>query len=99
MMCPYFMQVWASFIGANRGFLFVCLFLFFVFIETGFLSSFGAGPGTHLVDQAGLNQAALELTKIYPPLPPECGVLGVKVCATTAQLPIMFLFADLELAI
>ena len=37
------------------------------FLETGFLYSFGASPGTHSVDQAGI-----ELREIHLPLPPEC---------------------------
>ena len=38
----------------------------FCFFETRFLCSFGACPGTHSVDQAGL-----ELTEIRLPPPPE----------------------------
>ena len=41
--------------------------------ETGFLSSFGACPGTPSVAQAGL-----KLTEIHLPLPPECGMKGVR---------------------
>ena len=54
----------------SRGFfLFVCLlaFLFLFFFEIGFLCGFGACPGTHSVDQAGL-----KLTEICVPLPTEC---------------------------
>ncbi|EGV91633.1 hypothetical protein I79_012016 [Cricetulus griseus] len=43
------------------------------------LFSFGAYPGTHSRDQAGL-----ELTEIRLPLRP--GVLGLKACTTNARL-------------
>jgi hypothetical protein len=56
-------------------FLFVCFGLFF---ETGFLCVALAGcPGTHSVDQAGL--------KLRNPPASASQVLGLKVCATTAQ--------------
>ena len=42
------------------------LFCFVLFFITGFLYSFGAYPGIPSVDQAGL-----ELTEIFLPLPPE----------------------------
>ena len=37
------------------------------FFETGFLSNYGASPGTHSVDQADLR-----LTEIHLPLLPKC---------------------------
>ena len=49
----------------NFWVLFLCLFL--VFQDRFSLFSFGACPGTHSVDQAGL-----KLTEICLPLPPEC---------------------------
>jgi hypothetical protein len=56
----------------NLGRLFVCLF-----VETGFLCSPGC-PGTHFVDQAGL--------ELRNPLASASQVLGLKACATIAQL-------------
>jgi hypothetical protein len=44
---------------------FCCLFLFCFVLRQGFFSA--VWPGTHSVDQAGLN-----LTEIHLPLPPEC---------------------------
>jgi hypothetical protein len=56
--------------------LFVCLFLFlfFWFFETGFFCSPGC-PGTHSVDQAGL--------ELRNPPASASQVLGLKACATT----------------
>ena len=48
--------------------------------ETGFLCSFGACPGIHSVEQAGL-----ELTEIHLPASVS-QVLGLKACATTTRL-------------
>ena len=42
-------------------------FFFSSFFETVFLCSFGASPGTHSIDQAGL-----DLTEICLSLPPVC---------------------------
>jgi hypothetical protein len=58
------------------GFFFVCLFGFLVS-----LCSPGC-PGTHSVDQAGLELRS----------PPACAsrVLGLKVCATTARHKVQF---------
>jgi hypothetical protein len=50
------------------------LFFFFFFLETGFLCSSGC-PGTHFVDQAGL--------ELRNPPASASGVLGLKACATT----------------
>ena len=57
------------------------VFFFFWFFETGFLCSPGC-PGTHFVDQAGL-----ELRN--PPVSAS-QVLGLKACATTARLHLQF---------
>jgi hypothetical protein len=57
-----------------HSFFFVCL-LVFCFFETGFLCSPGY-PGTHFVDQAGL--------ELRNPPASASQVLGLKVCATTA---------------
>jgi hypothetical protein len=67
---------------------------FFWFFETGFLSLiylfrdrvslYSPGcPGTHSVDQAGL--------ELRNPPASASQVLGLKPCATTAQLPYLFL--------
>jgi hypothetical protein len=53
------------------------LFLFFVFWDRVSLCSPGC-PGTHFVDQAGL--------ELRNPLASASQVLGLKVCATTAHL-------------
>jgi hypothetical protein len=50
--------------------------LLLFFLETGFLCSPGC-PGTHSVDQAGLELRTLPAA--------ACQVLGLKVCTTTAQ--------------
>jgi hypothetical protein len=62
-------------------FLFVCLFVcfFFVFRDRVSLCSPGC-PGTHSVDQAGL--------ELRNPPASASQVLGLKACATTAQ-PVM----------
>jgi hypothetical protein len=65
--------------------LFVCLFGWF--FETGFLYSPGC-PGTHSVDQAGL--------ELRNPPASASRVLGLKACAITAQL---FVFRALYLYI
>jgi hypothetical protein len=59
--------------------LFVCLFVF----ETGFLRVALADPGTHSVDQAGL--------ELRNPPASAYQVLGLKACITTAQLVRQFL--------
>jgi hypothetical protein len=65
-------------------FFFVCLFVFlffvFLFFETGFLCSPGC-PGTHFVDQAGL--------ELRNPPASVSQVLGLKACATTPGLEIL----------
>jgi hypothetical protein len=57
--------------------LFVCLFVFvFVFFETGFLCvALAVCPGTHFVDQAGLELSNLPASASQ--------VLGLKACTTT----------------
>jgi hypothetical protein len=52
-----------------------CCFLFVLFFETGFLCVVLADPGTHSVDQAGL--------ELRNPPASASRVLGLKVCATT----------------
>jgi hypothetical protein len=54
------------------------LFICFWFFETGFLCIAPACPGTHSVDQAGLELRNLPAS--------ASRVLGLKACATTAQL-------------
>jgi hypothetical protein len=58
-----------------------CLFVWlvgFVFFETGFLCVALAGcPGTHFVDQAGL--------ELRNPTPSASQVLGLKACTTTTR--------------
>jgi hypothetical protein len=61
--------------------LFVCFFWFLVFRDRVSLYSPGC-PGTHFVDQAGL-----ELRNL--PDSASC-VLGLKACATTAQQGVVF---------
>ena len=62
---PFFLPLNTFF---SKTLLFFLFFFFpFFFFKTGFLCSFGACPGTYLVDQAGL-----ELTEICLSLPPEC---------------------------
>jgi hypothetical protein len=56
---------------------------FFLFFETGFLCSPGC-PGTHFVDQAGLELRNLPASASQ--------VLGLKACATTARLCEFFCF-------
>jgi hypothetical protein len=56
---------------------FVLFFFFLVFSRQGFFNNPGC-PGTHLVDQAGL--------ELRNPPASASQVLGLKVCATTAQL-------------
>jgi hypothetical protein len=53
---------------------FVCLFVCF---ETGFLLCSPGCPGTHFVDQAGLELRNLPVSASQ--------VLGLKACTTTAQ--------------
>ena len=55
------------------SFSFIFFFFFFFFFETGFLY-----PGTHFVDQASLELRNLSASASQ--------VLGLKACATTAQL-------------
>jgi hypothetical protein len=59
--------------------LFVCLFV--LFFKTGFLCSPGC-PGTHFVDQAGL--------QLRNPPASASRMLGLKACATTARLKSTF---------
>jgi hypothetical protein len=68
-------------------FLFVCFFVFCCccFSETGFRNSPGR-PGTHFVDQAGL--------ELRNPPASASQVLGLKVCATAAQLGMEVLFRE-----
>jgi hypothetical protein len=54
---------------------FFFFFFFFWFFETGFLCVALACPGTHFVDQAGL--------ELRNPPASASGVLGLKACATT----------------
>jgi hypothetical protein len=71
-MCNTFRSVAHSFFFLFL-FLFACLFVLVWFFETGFLCSPGC-PGTHFVDQAGLelrNQPAS-----------ASQVLGLKACTT-----------------
>jgi hypothetical protein len=56
--------------------LFVCLFVF-CFFETGVSLCSSGYPGTHSVDQAGL--------QLRNPPASASQVLGLKACATTAQ--------------
>jgi hypothetical protein len=65
-----------------RSFVVVVLVFFFWFFKTGFLCSSGC-PGTHSVDQAGL--------ELRNPPAFASQVLGLKVCATTPDLPRRFL--------
>jgi hypothetical protein len=76
------------FITSSCFFSFLFFFFFFWFFERGFLCSPGC-PGTHFVDQAGL-----ELTN-----PPASAsqVLGLKVCATTAWPSSPFLTKGLHI--
>jgi hypothetical protein len=67
---------------------FVFVFLFFVFRDRVSLYSLGC-PGTHFVDQAGL-----ELRN--PPVSAS-QVLGLKACATTARLRSTFLSPDFNI--
>jgi hypothetical protein len=60
---------------------FVCLFWFF---ETGFLLCSPGCPGTHSVDQAGL--------ELRNPLASASQVLGLKACTTTALLAQFILY-------
>jgi hypothetical protein len=60
---------------------FVCLFVFLVFRDRVFLYSSGC-PGTHIVDQAGL--------ELRNPPASASGVLGLKACATTPGLHEVF---------
>ena len=48
------------------GYEFSFVVVLVLFFQTGFPCSFGGCPGTHSVDQAGL-----DLTEIRLPLPPE----------------------------
>jgi hypothetical protein len=61
--------------------LFVCLFVCFVFQYRVSLCSPGC-PGTHFVDQAGLELRNLPASASW--------VLGLKVCATTPSFPSFF---------
>jgi hypothetical protein len=71
--------------------LFVCLFVcLFWFFETGFLYSPGC-PGTHFVDQAGL--------ELRDPPASASRVLGLKACATTPGFVFHFLIEELILLI
>jgi hypothetical protein len=63
-------------------FLFACLLFLFLFFETGFLCSPGC-PEIHFVDQADL--------ELRNPPASASKVLGLKACATTAQLPFSLL--------
>jgi hypothetical protein len=65
------------------GLLFVLFFFVFCFLKTGFLCSPGC-PGTHSVDQAGLELRNLPAFAFQ--------VLGLKVCATTAWLCLLLLW-------
>jgi hypothetical protein len=71
------------------GDFFVCLFSFFLFFfwffETGFLYSTGC-PGTHFVDQSGL--------ELRNPPASASRVLGLKVCANTAGLLVLVFIFD-----
>jgi hypothetical protein len=63
---------------------FVCLFFVFVFRDRVSLCSPGC-PGTHSVDQAGL--------ELRNPPASAFQVLGLKACATTAQ-PVLCFYAE-----
>jgi hypothetical protein len=67
------------------GFFF--FFWFFGFFETGFLCSLGC-PGTHSVDQAGL--------ELRNPPASASQVLGLKACAATARLTLEMGTADTQ---
>jgi hypothetical protein len=67
--------------------LFVCLFVFGFFQDRVSLCSPGC-PGTHLVDQAGLELRNLPAS--------ASRVLGLKACATIAQHHIFFIHYSLE---
>jgi hypothetical protein len=61
-------------------FLFVCfLFFVFLFFETGFLCCSPGCPGTHFIDQAGLELRNLPAS--------ASRVLGLKACATPTPTP------------
>jgi hypothetical protein len=65
-----------SFLSFSFLFFFFCfffVFFFFLFFKTGFLCSPGC-PGTHFVDQAGL--------ELRNPPASASQVLGLKACAT-----------------
>jgi hypothetical protein len=58
--------------------LFVCLFVLFCFVLTDRVSLYSPGcPGTHFVDQAGL--------ELRNPPASASQVLGLRACATTAR--------------
>jgi hypothetical protein len=65
-----------------RGYIFVSLFFFFGFSRQFSLYSPGC-PGTHFVDQAGLELRNLPASASQ--------VLGLKECATTPGLFLLFL--------
>ena len=68
-----------------NGFLFVCLFLFIGFFETGFLCVVLAVLElTHSVDQAGLELRNLPAS--------DSQVLGSKACATTVWSQVIFIY-------
>jgi hypothetical protein len=59
--------------------LFVCLFVFVLFVFRDRVSLYSSGcPGTHFVDQAGL--------ELRNPPASASRVLGLKACAITARL-------------
>jgi hypothetical protein len=62
----------------NHSFFCLFVFLFFCFVFRDRVSLYSLGyPGAHFVDQAGL--------ELRNPPASASGVLGLKVCATTAQ--------------
>jgi hypothetical protein len=70
--------------------LFVCLFAFVLFFCFWGVSLYSPGcPGTHFVDQAGL--------ELRNPPASASGVLGLKACATTPGSLIYFLILVFKL--
>jgi hypothetical protein len=73
--------MYLSGLGSTALCFFVCLFWFLVFQDRVSLCSPGC-PGTHSVDQAGLELRNLPVS--------ASRVLGLKACATTPGLPLCF---------
>jgi hypothetical protein len=72
-------QTWGG--GGAKNSMFVCLFIY-LFIFSRQVSLYSPGcPGTHSVDQAGLEHRNSPASASQ--------VLGLKACATTAQMNFM----------